>query len=50
MASEAKPNPIKIVFNPKTDSNIETIGILPPLLVGIGSFPKVVCMALLAAL
>ena len=38
-----------MVFNPKTSSNIGTIGILPPLLTGIGVFPKVVYIEFLAA-
>ena len=41
MASESKPNPIKIDFTPNSFSNMGTIGILPPPRLGMGAIPKV---------
>ena len=40
-ASLSNPKPIKIDFTPSSFSNIGTIGILPPPLLGIGEVPKV---------
>ena len=49
MASESRPKPINMDFIPSTSSKSDTIGMLPPLLTGIGDLPKLSSMALLAA-
>ena len=50
MASESSPKPSRIDFIPSTLSNVEIIGMLPPLRTGIGFFPKASSIALLAAM
>src|SRR5258706_6769669 len=50
MASEFNPNPSNTESNPSSCLNRDTIGILPPSRVGIGSFPHTSAKASLAAL
>lgn len=50
MASEPRPNPMRIDLIPRISSNAEMIGILPPDLTGTGILPYTSLYAFSAAL